>query len=101
VVRDGQGLTEAVAALDRLAAAHPNVSGEARNLLWAGRLVAAAALARRESRGGHYRADYPLPDPTWQRHLALSATPDGEIRIEARPLPSPAPARLAGVATGR
>jgi L-aspartate oxidase len=101
VVRDGQGLTAAVAALDRLAEAHPDVSGEARNLLWAGRLVAAAALARRESRGGHYRADLPAPDPAWQRHLALSATPDGEIHIQSRLLPSPAPARLAGVAAGR
>ncbi|MEA2693112.1 MAG: L-aspartate oxidase [Acidobacteriota bacterium] len=95
VVRDGQGLTEAVAALDRLAESHPNAAGEARNLLWAGRLVAAAALARRESRGGHYRSDYPEADPAWQRHLALTAAPDGEIRIQSRPLPSHAPAPLA------
>jgi L-aspartate oxidase len=101
VVRDGQGLTEAVAALDRLAAAHPKVSGQTRNLLWAGRLVAAAALARRESRGGHYRADYPEPDPAWQRHLALSASADGEIRIQSRPLPAPTPVRLAEVAARR
>jgi L-aspartate oxidase len=95
VVRDGQGLTEAVAALDRLAESHPNAAGEARNLLWAGRLVGAAALARRESRGGHYRSDYPEADPAWQRHLALTAAPDGEIRIQSRPLPSQAPAPLA------
>jgi L-aspartate oxidase len=92
VVRDGQGLTAAVATLDRLAAEHPGITGEARNLLWAGRLVATAALARRESRGGHYRADYPDADPAWQRHLALTATPEGEIHIESRPLPTPAPA---------
>ena len=50
VVRDGQGLTEAVATLDRLAAEHPGLAGEARNLLWAGRLVATAALARLTTR---------------------------------------------------
>ncbi len=27
------------------------------------RLMAASALVRRESRGGHFRADFPLPDP--------------------------------------
>jgi L-aspartate oxidase len=27
------------------------------------RLLAAAALARQESRGGHFRADFPSPDP--------------------------------------
>jgi L-aspartate oxidase len=92
VVRDGQGRTQAVAELDRLADRHSGVTGEARNLLWAGRLVAAAALARRESRGGHYRTDYPQADPAWQRHLVLSATPAGEIRIASRPLHPAAPA---------
>jgi L-aspartate oxidase len=96
VVRDGQGLTAAVAELDRLAETHPGASGEARNLIWAGRLVATAALARRESRGGHYRADYPAADPAWRRHLHLSAAPDGTIAMAgnigniARPLASPA-----------
>jgi len=32
---------------------------EERNMCETARLVAAAALARRESRGGHYRSDYP------------------------------------------
>jgi L-aspartate oxidase len=100
VVRDGQGLTAAVSALDRLAEKHPEISGEPRNLLLAGRLVATAALARRESRGGHYRSDHPAPDPAWQRHLALSVATDGEIRIASRPLPSHLPAPRA-VAAGR
>jgi L-aspartate oxidase len=29
------------------------------------RLMARVALLRTESRGGHYRTDYPHPDPTW------------------------------------
>ncbi|HEX3557438.1 MAG TPA: L-aspartate oxidase [Thermoanaerobaculia bacterium] len=83
VVRDGAGLTAALGELDRLAARHPQASGEARNLLGVGRLVAAAALARRESRGGHYRSDFPSPDPAWQRRLFLTAAPDGSPRFEA------------------
>jgi L-aspartate oxidase len=98
VVRDGQGLTAAVATLDRLAVEHPHLTGEARNLVWAGRLVATAALARRESRGGHYRADYPEADLAWQRHLALTATPEGEIHIESRPLSAHTLASLDSVA---
>ncbi|MBW8877387.1 MAG: L-aspartate oxidase [Acidobacteria bacterium] len=82
VVRDGAGLTAALSELDRLAARHPQASGEARNLLGVGRLVAAAALARRESRGGHYRSDYPAPDPAWQHRLFLTAAPDGSPRFE-------------------
>jgi L-aspartate oxidase len=37
-------------------------------------LIAESALRRRESRGGHYRTDYPLPDPASQPGVAL--TPD-------------------------
>jgi L-aspartate oxidase len=82
VARDEAGLKAAVAELARLAAAHPQAAGEARNLLGVARLVAAAALARTESRGGHYRADFPHPDPTWKRRLTLTAAPDGSAVIE-------------------
>jgi L-aspartate oxidase len=83
LVRDEAGLDEALAELDRLSARHRQAAGEARNLLGVGRLVAAAALARRESRGGHYRSDYPVPDPAWQRRQFLTAAPDGSPRFES------------------
>ncbi len=54
VVRDSAGLTMAVARIDAWRTAH----GEANELL-AARLIAAAALGREESRGGHFRADFP------------------------------------------
>ncbi|MEM7049003.1 MAG: L-aspartate oxidase [Acidobacteriota bacterium] len=40
---------------------------ETRNLLTVGGLVAAAALARRESRGAHFREDFPEADSSWRR----------------------------------
>jgi L-aspartate oxidase len=80
--RDAAGLRSAVRELLRLAQAYPRAAGEARNLLCVARLVAAAALERRESRGGHYRSDFPEPDPAWQRRLFLTAAPDGSARFE-------------------
>jgi L-aspartate oxidase len=82
LVRDEAGLAAAVAELTSLAAAHPQASGEARNLLGVARLLAEAALERRESRGGHYRSDFPESDPAWQRRLYLTAAPDGSARFE-------------------
>lgn len=54
VVRDAAGLSGLIALIDRLEAQH----GSAAALL-AARLIVQAALDRHESRGGHYRADYP------------------------------------------
>lgn len=39
---------------------------EERNMCDTAQLIAAAALARRESRGGHYRSDYPKPKGEWR-----------------------------------
>jgi L-aspartate oxidase len=45
---------------------------EARNLLLVARLVTLAALDREESRGAHYREDFPHSLPEWQRHQSLT-----------------------------
>ena len=66
IVRDAVGLRTALARLAEIGSliAHPESSTgyEARNLQQVGTLVARAALAREESRGGHYRSDFPLRD---------------------------------------
>jgi L-aspartate oxidase len=67
VVRDAAGLTRALAVLDRLDARSP-----AAPPLVAARLIVEAALARRESRGGHYRSDFPAAAPE-ARHTRLRA----------------------------
>jgi L-aspartate oxidase len=35
------------------------------------RLVTEAALLREESRGAHYRTDFPKPLPEWQKHTVF------------------------------
>ena len=39
------------------------------NLLICGRLATEAAWLRRESRGSHYRSDFPQQREEWQRHV--------------------------------
>jgi L-aspartate oxidase len=88
LARDGAGLAQALERLDELDTAavplalEPTAGtpaydapgydavmrwGELSNLLLAGRLVAHAALERTESRGAHYRSDFPEPAAHWQR----------------------------------
>ena len=44
---------------------------ETRNLLDVAYLILKSADFRTESRGGHYRLDYPQPDPDWQVHTLV------------------------------
>ncbi len=44
---------------------------ETRNLLDVAYLILTSAAFRKESRGGHYRLDYPQSDPNWQVHTLV------------------------------
>lgn len=83
VVRDEAGLRSAVDELDAL---EDRLAGElpphARNLLFCGRLIARAALQRRESIGSHFRSDYPEPAES-PRHSTLYLEPSAQGGIEA------------------
>ena len=94
LVRTGDGLREAMAAIEALAASIPPGAAEARNRVTVARLVATAALARPESRGAHFRADHPLAEPAWRRRILL--TPErGVPRLETEPVAVPPAAREA------
>ena len=77
VIRDQVGLTEAA---DILAAWQKSLppptdrpSHELRNLVLTGRLMTEAALLREESRGAHFRSDFPQSSPEWRRHIVFTA----------------------------
>jgi L-aspartate oxidase len=66
IVRSRQSLTEAIEQLQVWAQGLPPQTSrrncEARNIHTAAQLIARSALARLESRGAHYRIDYPQHD---------------------------------------
>ncbi|MBS0471779.1 MAG: L-aspartate oxidase [Proteobacteria bacterium] len=64
--RDANGLAEALRIIDQVERAGGHEPA-LQNMTAAARLVTAAALARRESRGGHYRSDYPQTEAAPQR----------------------------------
>lgn len=62
VMRDGEGLKRALQAFRTMEADHGGLSRNFDNMLSAATMIAAAALTRTESRGGHFRTDYPDKD---------------------------------------
>jgi succinate dehydrogenase / fumarate reductase, flavoprotein subunit len=61
---------------------------ELRNLLTVSEAVTRAALDRRESRGGHFRDDFPTKDPAYGTfNTVVRRGPDGEMQVERRPIP--------------
>ena len=94
VMRHAEGLTraqeevDAIAAKLRLKSPKGTLARDAktrrafwelRNLVAAARAVIAAADHRQESRGAHYRTDFPEPDPSLDGQHSLSAD-DGSFR---------------------
>jgi L-aspartate oxidase len=63
---------------------------ELQNMLTLAGLMTRAALARTESRGTHFRTDYPEPNNSqWRRHVTFRARP---FEMAAIPAPSQPPA---------
>jgi succinate dehydrogenase / fumarate reductase flavoprotein subunit len=59
------------------------------NLLTVSEAIARAALERRESRGGHFREDYPDKDPAYGRiNLVIRKGRDGRMELERAPIPA-------------
>jgi succinate dehydrogenase/fumarate reductase flavoprotein subunit len=88
VVRNYKGLSAAESLLDDLwhvqhdmtvaSPAELFEAYEARNLVLVARMVAKAALLREESRGVHYREDFPEEKEEWLKHIEIRLR-DGDI----------------------
>lgn len=71
VVRNGKGLAKALSVLGDISAE----AGDDRmvvNMALAGEIIAGSALMRTESRGGHFRSDFPHAEPALQHRSAVT-----------------------------
>ena len=77
IIRSREGLASAADTLAVWQGSLPpptdRPSYELSNLVLTGRLVTEAALLRQESRGAHFRSDFPQRLPEWQRHIVFTA----------------------------
>jgi len=75
IIRSGKSLEEAASILatweSLLSQPSDRPSYELNNLVLCARLVTEAALLRKESRGAHFRTDFPQTSPEWQRHIVF------------------------------
>lgn len=90
VLRDGAGLRAAIEALRPLAFCN----GHAADAAAVGLMIATAALRREESRGGHFRTDFPKPSHARRLSLRLG---DGDVVARFMPADSIATAIAVGV----
>jgi L-aspartate oxidase len=76
IIRSGRGLEEAASVLatweSQLPQPGDRPSYELSDLVLCARLMTEAALLREESRGAHFRTDFPQTSPRWQRHTVFT-----------------------------
>lgn len=73
IVRSKESLTAALHKLELIPQSLEDI--EVKNMLLVARLITQAALDRQESRGAHFRSDFPKPDDlNWKRHLVYKAS---------------------------
>jgi succinate dehydrogenase / fumarate reductase flavoprotein subunit len=103
IMRNEEDLTKGLKELERLkeATSRVKVSGnrhyntgwheciDLRNMLIVSEAMARSALARKESRGGHARDDYPEMDPKFAKVNHVARAGGNGMEIEAVPLPEP------------
>jgi len=101
IIRTEPEIKKALAELETLGARAENVSAEGgsaynpgwhlaldmRNIMLMAECVAAAALERQESRGGHTRDDYPGMKPEWRKINLICTLEGGNVVITRQPTP--------------
>lgn len=90
IIRDEKGIKNAIKKISEIKNQYEKIEFtqnyleyfKLRNLLFVSYLVASSALKRTESRGAHYRSDYPKENSQWKKAIIIKK--DFEIEYEAR-----------------
>jgi L-aspartate oxidase len=95
VIRDEHSLKKALGTIGML---EERANGDRRllNMLTTAKLITAAALTRKESRGAHFRSDCPTADQRLARRSFITLTEAETIAVEATKSAEP-PQRLAAL----
>ncbi|MGE5607423.1 MAG: hypothetical protein ACM3YE_17255, partial [Bacteroidota bacterium] len=80
IVRTAQGLRKVLDFVQKQL--REDISLVLRNRLLVGEIMAMAMLAREESRGTHYREDYPDSSRLWDERIIISKGPSGEPLLQ-------------------
>ncbi|MBA2686569.1 MAG: L-aspartate oxidase [Gemmatimonadaceae bacterium] len=67
--RTAKGLRTCIELVDDIERRLPEGATEELNMVQTASLIADAALMRKESRGGHYRSDFPRTRGKWRKHI--------------------------------
>lgn len=94
IVRNGIDLETALDGIEELRGVNPSIRKgsdlvkylESRNMLLVSEMVCKAARMRTESRGSHYRSDFPDEDnANWIKNIVIRKE-DGEMKLESVPV---------------
>lgn len=58
---------------------------EVQDMLKTAEVIILSALERKESRGAHYRSDYPRMDPVWEKNIRIHKNQDGQLVTRVLP----------------
>jgi succinate dehydrogenase / fumarate reductase flavoprotein subunit/fumarate reductase flavoprotein subunit len=103
VVRNGKDIAEAVTEIQALRERVESASGSGsavynakwneaintENLAAIAEMIARSALLREESRGAHYRSDYPEKNVEWLKNICMQPDGKGDFRIWHMPVKFP------------
>jgi len=96
VIRDNTGMTAGLGQLDQLEEELQSIVSDApakeiariieiSHGLKTAKIILQAALRREESRGAHYRSDFPNPHPKWAGSQSVVTSPSGSLKWSFEP----------------